>query len=326
LFDVGISERNLLGTGRDLRANFSLAQQQSQIDLSFTEPYFLDRRVVAGGDLFATRQDFQDEAGFTSKSIGGAARFGFNYNEYLTQRFSYNLSWTKLTGISAFASQYVREQEGTAVTSQLGQVISLNRLNNVINPSRGFYISLSTDLAGLGGSEKYVRAGLSGGWYMEPFEGWVLGLLANSGYIVGIGEDIKVYQRYQLGGTNLRGFDDFGVSPRDASTGDALGGDWIATATAELKVPLGLPKEIGITPKLFMDWGIIGSPKDLLNRLTPAERLNISLAKKFRGATGIGVEWESPVGLINIDWSPVVFNQQPFDDRQKFRVNFGQRF
>ncbi|MCB2106747.1 MAG: outer membrane protein assembly factor BamA, partial [Rhodobacteraceae bacterium] len=323
LFDIGVRERNLLGRGQDLRLNLSLAQQQSQIDLSFTEPYFLDRRVVAGGDLFATRQDYEDEAGFTSESLGGSLRFGFNYNEYLFQRFSYLLSWTKLTGISSFSSQYVREQQGTAVTSQISQTIALDRRNNVIDPSRGYYISLSTDLAGLGGTEKFIRGSIGAGWYAEPFDGWVLGVTGNAGYIVGLGDDIKIYQRYQLGGVNLRGFDDFGASPRDATTGDALGGDWIATVTTELKIPLGLPKEIGITPKLFNDWGAVGAPKDLNKRLQP---ISILQSQQFRGSAGIGVEWESPVGPIDIDWSPFVFNKQPFDDRQKFRVNFGQRF
>ncbi|MSO97816.1 MAG: outer membrane protein assembly factor BamA [Rhodospirillaceae bacterium] len=326
LFDVGVTQRNLLGKGQELKFNFSLAQQETQINLSFTEPYFLDRRIVAGGDLFAQRQDYQDQAGFTSTTIGGALRLGFNYNEYLFQRFSYNLSQTKLTGISAFSSQYIREQQGKSITSQISQSISLNKLNNVIEPSRGYYVSLSTDLAGLGGSEKFVKGGLSVGWYAEPFEGWVFGLLGNSGYIVGIGEDIKVYQRYQLGGITLRGFDDFGVSPRDGTTGDALGGDWIVTGTAELKIPLGLPKEIGITPKLFTDWGAIGPPRDLLRRLTPVEAATILRSTKFRGAVGIGVQWESPVGPIQIDWSPKVFFAQQYDDRQKFRVNFGQRF
>ncbi|MDX2221418.1 MAG: outer membrane protein assembly factor BamA [Rhodospirillaceae bacterium] len=323
LFDVGIRERNLLGRGQDLRLNLSLAQQQSQIDLSFTEPYFLDRRVVAGGDLFATRQDYEDEAGFTSESIGGSARFGFNYNEYLFQRFSYLISWTKLTGISSFSSQYVREQQGTAVASQVSQTIALDRRNNVIDPSRGYYVSLTTELAGLGGTEKFLRGGFGAGWYAEPLDGWILGLVGNLGYIVGLGEDVKIYQRYQLGGTNLRGFDDFGISPRDGLTGDALGGDWIATFTADLKIPLGLPEEIGITPKVFTDWGAIGPPKDLKKRIpTP----NIIESQIFRGSAGIGIQWESPVGPINIDWAPFVFNKQPFDDRQKFRVNFGQRF
>jgi outer membrane protein insertion porin family len=325
LFDVGIRERNLLGKGQDLRLNFSIAQRQSQIDLSFTEPYFLDRRLVAGADLFATRTDYKDFAGYTSQSIGGSMRLGWNYNEYLFQRVSYLLSTTKLTGIAETASLYVREQVGSSLTSQVSQTIALDRRNNVIDPTRGYYVSASTDLAGLGGTERFVRLGLGAGIYTQPFTGWVVGVNASTGYMVGLGKALKVYQRYQLGGSNLRGYDDFGASPRDATTLDALGGDWIATVSAEMKIPLGLPKEVGITPKLFTDWGIIGPPKDLVARSADTGIL-IDDSRRIRGSAGLGVEWESPVGPIMIDWAPFVFGRTPFDRISHFRVNFGQKF
>lgn len=320
LFDVGIRERNLLGKGQDLRFNFSLAQQQTQIDLGFTEPYFLNRRLAAGADLFATETDFIDEAGFISQSIGGSLRLGFNYNEYMFQRLSYLLSWTRLEGINQFASQFTREQEGTTTTSQVSHTFAIDRRNNVIVPSDGYFMSISNDLAGLGGTEKYLRSSVAVGYYWEPFEGWVFSATGNAGHIVGIGEDIKIFQRYQLGGNNLRGFDNFGASPRDSTTGDALGGDWIATAKAELKIPLGLPEEIGITPKLFTDWGTIGAPTDLKDR-----SFNILQSKRVRGSVGIGIEWKSPVGPINIDWAHVL-RDADFDINESFRVNFGQRF
>ncbi len=320
LFDVGVRERNLLGKGQDLRLNFSLAQQQTQIDLGFTEPYFLNRRLAAGADLFATETDFIDEAGFISQSIGGSLRLGFNYNEYMFQRLTYLLSWTKLEGISQFASEFTREQEGTTTTSQVSQTFAIDKRNNVIDPSDGYFISLSNDLAGLGGTEKYVRSSVAVGYYWEPFEDWTFSATGNVGYILGIGEDIKIFQRYQLGGNNLRGFDDFGASPRAAATGDALGGDWIATARAELKIPLGLPEEIGITPKIFSDWGAIGAPSDLKDR-----SFDILSSQRVRGSVGLGIEWESPVGPINIDWAHVL-RQADFDITESFRVNFGQRF
>jgi outer membrane protein insertion porin family len=320
LFDVGIRERNLLGKGQDLRFNFSLAQQQTQIDLGFTEPYFLNRRLAAGADLFATETDFIDEAGFISQSIGGSARLGFNYNEYMFQRLSYLLSWTRLEGVNQFSSQFTREQEGTTTTSQISQTFAIDRRNNVIEPTDGYFMSISNDLAGLGGTEKYVRSSVALGYYWEPFEDWIFSATANTGYILGIGEDIKIFQRYQLGGNNLRGFDDFGASPRDILTGDALGGDWIATAKAELKIPLGLPEEIGITPKLFTDWGSIGAPSSLKDRSA-----GILQSKRIRGSVGVGIEWESPVGPINIDWAHVL-READFDITQSFRVNFGQRF
>ncbi len=326
LFDIGIRERNLLGKGQDLRFNFSLAQQQTQIDLGFTEPYFLNRRLAAGADIFATETDFLDEAGFISQSLGSTLRLGFNYNEYMFQRLSYLISWTRLKS-DFVTSPFVEEQLGTTTTSQVSQTFAIDRRNNVIDPSDGYFISLSNDLAGLGGTEKYLRSNLAAGYYEEFFEGWIFSATASAGYIVGIGEDIKIFQRFQLGGNNLRGFDDFGASPRVRPnpgqgffSSDAVGGDWIATARAEMKIPIGLPEEIGITPKMFSDWGTIGSPTDLKDR-----RDDIFQSKRIRGSVGVGIEWESPVGPINIDWAHVV-RQADFDITESFRVNFGQRF
>jgi len=321
LFDIGIAERNLLGKGQDLRINFSIAEQQSQVNLSFTEPYFLNRRLVAGADLVASRTDYQSESGFTSNNYGGTLRIGFQYNEYLYQRFNYQLFVTRLSGLNTAVSQFIREQSGSAITSQISQVLAYDRRNNVIDPTRGYYLTLSTDLSGLGGTERFVRGSIGGAFYVQPFTGWIFSASANGVYVVGLGEEIKIYQRSQLGGYTLRGFKDFGASPRDATTLDALGGDWMATGSFELRIPLGLPKEAGIKTKLFNDWGVIGAPKDLKRRGLP-----IFDSRAIRGSAGIGMEWASPVGIITLDYSPFVFNDQPFDRRSRFRVNFGNRF
>ncbi len=321
LFDVGVRERNLLGKGQNLGANFSLAQQQMQVNLSFTEPYFLDRQLVAGFDLVASQVDYQSQSGFTSNTLGGTARIGFSYNEHLFQRFNYQVFVTKLTGLTSFSSQFVREQAGSAVTSQVSQVIGYDRRDNVIDPHNGYYLTLSTDLAGLGGSERYVRGGVGGAMYLEPLEGWIFSAAASASYIVGLGQEVKIYQRSQMGGTTLRGFKDFGASPRDATTFDAVGGDWMGTASFQLRVP-GLPKESGLKTYLFNDWGVIGPPKDLKRR----PGITILDSQKFRGSAGIGVEWTSPVGVITVDYSPFIFNAQPFDQKSRFRINFGQRY
>jgi outer membrane protein insertion porin family len=277
---------------------------------------------VAGADLLASKTDYQTEAGFTSNTYGGTLRLGFSYNEYLYQRFNYQLTATRLTGLNASVSQYIREQAGTAITSQLSQVLTYDRRNNVIDPTGGYYLTLSTDLSGLGGTERFVRGGVGGAFYVQPLDGWVFSTSVSGSYIVGLGKDLKIYQRSQLGGYTLRGFKDFGASPRDATTLDALGGDWIATATFELRIPLGLPKEAGIKTKLFNDWGVIGPPKDLKDR-APATVLD---SRAIRGSAGAGVEWASPVGTITLDYAPFIFNAQSFDRKTHFRVNFGNRF
>ena len=174
----------------------------------------------------------------------------------------------------------------------------------------------------MGGSERFVKGGAGAAAYFEPFTGWILSASAGGTYIVGLGKDIKIYQRAQLGGFTLRGFKDYGASPRDALTGDALGGDWMVTSSFELRLPLGIPKEAGIKTKLFNDWGVIGPPRDLKDRAT----VQILDSRAIRGSAGIGVEWQSPVGIISLDYAPFIFNAQSFDRTSHFRINFGQRF
>jgi outer membrane protein insertion porin family len=321
MIDLGIRERNLLGKGQDLSANISLAQRNSQLSASFTEPYFLGRRLVAGFDLTATRTNYQSQSGFVSKTYGGTSRLGFSYNEYLFQRFNYQLFSTQLTGLNAQSAQFVREQAGSSITSQISQVVAYDRRNNVINPTGGFFLTLSTDLAGLGGSERFVRGGVGGAFYLQPLEDWVFSASVSGTYILGLGQQVKIYQRSQLGGNTLRGFKYFGASPRDSATRSAVGGDWMATASLQLRIP-GLPKESGVRPYLFNDWGMIGAPKDLLRR----PGVSILYSSALRGSAGIGVDWNSPMGIITVDFSPVIFGAQPFDQKTRFRVNFGQRY
>ena len=44
-----------------------------------------------------------------------------------------------------------------------------------------------------------------------------------------------------------------------------------------------------------------------------------------RVGVGVGVSWQTPLGLINIDLTPFVVKQQ-YDQTQVFRFGFGTRF
>ncbi|MHB1207624.1 MAG: BamA/TamA family outer membrane protein, partial [Rhodospirillaceae bacterium] len=213
-------------------------------------------------------------------------------------------------------------QAGSSFLSQISQVTTFDMRNNVINPTKGYFIAVNSDLAGFGGDQRFVRGGIGGAIYTMPFEGWIISAGASGTYLVGLGQDVKIYQRSQLGGQSLRGYQDYGASPRDAANGASLGGDWIATANFELRVPLGLPKDVGIKTRLFNDWGVIGPPQSLIN----SGLVQVLYSTKVRGSAGFGFDWQSPVGVISVDYSIFVWGAQPFDRKNKFRINFGQKF
>ena len=157
-----------------------------------------------------------------------------------------------------------------------------------------------------------------------------MGLTSSAGYIFGIGQDVRLNNRYFLGGSTLRGFEDGGVTARSKVGDDALGGNWQATAGVQLMFPLGLPSEFGMRGKIFADFGLIGKPDDFdASQMWYSSKLRgsigIGYSSKLRGSIGIGFVWSSPLGPINVDYAVPIL-KEPFDETEYFRLNFGWGF
>ena len=75
--DISITERNLLGKGQFLRLRLAGSVERLQVDLSFTEPRFLDRNMAAGFDLFHKDVNLSAVSAFRSRTTGGSVRLGF---------------------------------------------------------------------------------------------------------------------------------------------------------------------------------------------------------------------------------------------------------
>jgi len=316
LADFGISEGNLLGKGQRLSFNASVAASKTRFNIGFTEPYFMDREVSAGFDLYKVT-DEQDESSYDSSSVGFALRAGYRIGEYLTQSWSYGLDQTTVENVDSDASTLIKSQEGSEITSSISHGLTYDVRDSKTLPTEGYKLSLSNKLAGLGGTTYYLRNSLSGAYYYPLGDQWVLSSRARLGHIVGLGEDVRMQDRFFLGGENLRGFEDSGVGPRDTSTTDALGGEYSFNGSTEMRFPLGLPNEYQIAGSLFSDYGI-------LTELNP-KNANTVDESAFRASVGIGISWISPMGPIGLDWAfPVL--KEDHDKTESFRFSFGTRF
>jgi outer membrane protein insertion porin family len=326
LLNIGASERNLLGTGQILSINGQLAQKQTSISLGYTEPYFLDRRLSAGFDVFAINNNNLTYVSYNTRTYGFDLRSGWAYNEYLTHDWKYTASLTRISDVLDGASTYIVDQEGTSTLSSIGHTLLYDRRDSKIDPTSGYYLRGGNEVAGLGGSAHFIRNTLGAGQYFKVADQTVLMLAANGGEIYDTsGSPVRINYRYYLGGDNLRGFKDAGVGPRDLTTGDALGGMWDVVGTTELRFPLGLPKELAVQGKLFTDVGTIGhtSIGNAVN--STGSPIDVVQSSKPRVSVGTGVVWRSPMGPINIDLGlPIV--RQSHDEMEVFRLNFGTRF
>jgi outer membrane protein insertion porin family len=320
LGSVVLRERNLLGKAQDLQLSLTLSTRRTAIDLSFTEPAFLGKDDVAAGfDLFNKSTDFQDESSFDRDELGFGLRLSYPLAEDFTHAVRYALRRDKITDVDKDASLLIREQEGSAVTSLVGQTFTYDRLDSTVNPTDGYLIKVSQDLAGLGGDVDYVRLSASTAAYHEFEQNWVGSLSVSEGYIVPLfEEDTRIVDRYFLGGSQLRGFASGGVGPRDRVTDDALGGNAFWTASAELTFPLGLPEELGLLGRVFSDVGAAWDTESIAG-------VDVQDSANPRAAVGVGLTYVSPLGPLKMDFAFAVLKED-FDETEFFGFSFGTRF
>lgn len=316
--DVRIRERNLLGKGQNLEAAFTLSTRRQRFDISFTEPYFLERDLAAGFDLFLIERDFTEFSSFDQRSVGGRLRSSFPLTELLRFGLVYELRNDRIKDVAADASRFVQEQKGSTTTSSLGYTLTLDRRDDRLDPTSGYRVRVAQDVAGLGGNVHLVRSTVSSVYYFPWTEEWVTRIGLQGGYIVGIGENVRLTNRFFVSGDRFRGFENGGIGPRDSVTTDALGGILFYVGTVEQRFPLGLPRELGILGRVFTDFGSLSDPDE-------DDDPDIDDSPSIRITAGVGVSWKSPLGPIAVDLAwPVI--KEDFDKTEVLRFSFGTRF
>jgi outer membrane protein insertion porin family len=332
LASIGVRERNLVGTGIDANANAILAQRRSQIDLSVTDPYFLDRNIVAGTDVFLVQNNNQTIASYDERRVGFTLRAGYEFSDHLRQVWAYSLVERDVYNVQPTASLYVQDEAGQSLLSQIGQTMTLDYRDSRVDPRSGWVLRGGTDFAGLGGDAKYVRTKLDGVYFipLERYFGsndWDISISGGIGYLFNLGQNEKIIDNFFLGGDNLRGFQTGGVGPHSVPTAqyptsDSLGGRFIWTQSTELRFPLPVSADLGLSGRTFVDIGALSQFSGVT--LNGVAQPFVDYASP-RVGVGVGISWKTPFGLINIDLAQAVVKQK-YDQTQFFRFGFGTRF
>ena len=343
--DLGVTERNFRGRGENVRARISVGSFRQQVDFSFTEPRFLGRDLAAGYDAYYYKYDLSQFQAYKQQTVGTGVRLNFplSLNSRGSLRYTIRLDDVEIDPSFCDASALIIstslcDQRGSFLTSLVGYGYRLDRRNDAINPTRGFYLDFNQDFAGLGGDVKYVSTEADGGWYHGFNKTYILSLVGSAGVIQGWGGDhVRINNRFYKGGNSFRGFETAGIGPRDlnfANNGgqsDALGGKAYAIASMELTVPTFLPEQYGIKAALFSDFGTLGGLDSFDKRkVDPATGLNISdpLIKDdfgLRASAGLSIFWKSPMGPIRFDFSQII-KKEDYDRTETFRFSTNTRF
>ena len=336
--DITISERNFLGRGQYVSARVKISGDEQAVTFAFQEPALLDRDLTTGFSIDYTKLDRTDEASFEETNIGFRPYVEFPLSEQQRLRLRYRVSSDEIRDVAADASPAILADEGDQITSSIGATWTYDERNDPVEPTDGYLITVNQDVAGLGGDALYSRSvAKAKGWTSFYEEQVIASVEFEAGGIVGFGDDLRVTDRFYLGGDRFRGFDSGGIGPRDISLytdgtnvsgrDDSLGGKYFAIARTNVTFPLGLPEELGIYGGLFADAGTVWSldTTSYADANTVGGTATIDDGMHLRASVGASLFIDSPFGPLRFNFALPVLAED-YDSKEYFRFTAGTRF
>lgn len=332
-----IAERNFLGRGQYIKVSAGGGKNSRDYSLSFTEPYFLGRRIAAGFDIFQQTRNFSK---YDSETLGATVRFGLPITDNISTQLAYNIAQEKYKlddgcddtphdgvpdadcDISPAIVEGIDESPWIKSSVSLGLVY--NTIDDMKSPHEGIYATTTVEVAGLGGDAKFVKVTGRGTVYQTLSEQLdLVGLISGgAGHIAGYGDNgLRIFDQFQSSDRMIRGFEYGGIGPADVNTGDHLGGTTYFNASAEAQFPVPvIPESFGLRGAVFADAATLyGSAIDTTGVT------QTSTDMKLRASVGVGLLWSSPFGPIRIDYA-IPVKKESTDDVQEFNFGMSSRF
>ena len=311
-----IGENNLFGGGQRVSFDAMVGFLFRNYSLSYTEPWFLDMPLSAGLDLYSWEQFLPS---FTRNSLGFAIRTSYPLAELGLKKLgpfsltnvdaglTYRFESVGITGLAPFTTVQITQFKGYSQTSEVVPTVRRFTVDNVIDPHSGSVQTVTLALAGLGGTNKFVKGSLHTRFffpiYKSPVWGeFVYGIGADYGIGTnlagGTGGELPLVERYFPGGPfgpdavpgypfyslgpEVQVFDEFGRSLGF----EAVGGSQELILYHQIEFPI--LDSLGLRGYFFMDAG-------------NAYRLNeFNKLYELQGAWGPGLFWKSPFGPLRV--------------------------
>jgi outer membrane protein insertion porin family len=304
---IDLSQNNFLGRGWQASIRIRAGANLQQGQIGFTEPWLFDRPLAAGFDLFSTQRQFIE---YDYRSIGGGLRLSHPFEEYWRWHAGYRLTSDDILHVKNVDDTFLRDELGTKVTSLISGAITRDSRDNIQTPTRGSQLSITTDVAGLGGDHHYLKSAAFMTYFQPIWLGHILSGRVETAYGFGFGDErLPVFERFYLGGPNsIRSFKSRQISPVD-EFGTRIGGTTEVLGNVEYLVPL----PFNLRAAVFFDVGNVYGFKTKFD-LTD-----------LRTAAGAGMRWVSPFGPVRVDYG---FNldRRPGEKAGNFQFSVGSPF
>jgi len=316
-FQASIAQNNFRGLGQNLNLNVSVSENQKTYNLGFTEPYFMDTKWTAGADIYKTQNALSSS--YASEKWGGDVRVGYPIYEYTRLFFTLRHEYTDIEDVRNPTIE-VDDENGVAAT--LKSTLRYDKRNNIFEPTRGHYASLSFEYAGLYGDQEWVKGSLETRYYKPVVGELIFRNRVKVEQLMKSGDrNLPRTEKFSMGGSrNMRGFGYEDIGPKTVAEDKEtevdrvfnIGGQLSILSTFELEHPL--IKEAGLKWVLFYDAGNVFD-----------EASGIDGEYPLRQDYGFGFRWFSPIGVLRFEFGYPV-DPEEGKEGQQFHFDIGQLF
>ena len=327
LVNIGVSDRNIWGSGINVGIKAEKSQVSQSYSFNISNPRLNDSDYSGNFSIFHTAYDYNSYTVITdgvsvgtghrfTRNITGFVGYGYSKNNY---KFAGDFN-ASLYGNQSFFEAY----DKSAITVSA----KWDSTDDFYLPREGFELSQSLEFAGVGAAASFVKTKTNFSIYQGMkeylnfdaifrYKARLYGMF-DTGYI-------PLAEKFYMGGIgSVRGYQSYSLSPMVADTTgyDSYNGQRIrrvgGTGTFSNSVEMSLPLIPSAKMRVvtFVDWGVI------TDSITP----NLVTENMIsRGGYGLGIEWFSPVGPIQLMFAKPLLDK-PDDKTSLFEFTMGQRF
>ncbi len=317
-----------IGAGQKFKIRAQLGTQRNDLDISFVEPWFMNRQLSFGVDLFHREARYFSDS-YDQSNDGMRLSLGKPLSRFTRGNLAYTLESFNVFDVASSASQAIKNEEGRRSKSSLEYTWTFDSRDRFFNSTRGNKTTVSPYMAGgaLGGQTDIYGARVRSTHYwpliwnmifnvrgqVESVEAYADSKADASENPDSFGEGVPIFDRLFLGGSyTLRGYEFRDVGPRDdTGNNDTVGGNTSAYATAELTYPIWNK----IRGAVFYDWGFVN---------VDSWDLDPSL---YHDNWGIGLRLDLPGFPLHLDYAwPMTYDERYLDGNGRFNFLIGHTF
>ncbi len=317
---------NFTGGGQRFAMNLRLGSEQTEFSVSITEPWFLDRKLSLGTELFYKESSYFSDY-YDQTNVGGAVSLRKPFGDKGSIKGEY-----RLEGINIDSSVTAADYGGNGAKSQLSDdriggdylrsALSFNYVydsrDSFIQARSGERFDIGFALAGgpLGGDDDTFSFSARGAKYWNLKWDTILSINGELATVNSVnGGEIPIFERMFLGGgRTLRGFEFRDVGPRDTGyTNEVYGGNSLGYISLEYTIPIIET----VRAAVFTDNGFVNqdswdaNPSDLYSDV------------------GIGIRLKLPISPLPLalDYAiPVATPDQEADKGGQFNFSLSTQF